>query len=90
MLIFLIKYARAGKTKRANVLFWLCINHYSYLKKIMQIVFINNPFLLKNVPRCMYIRGFRIFQALRYHGIEKATVSRVFGDLKSKISELSD
>ena len=38
----------------------------------------------------MYIRGYSIFQTSRYQGIVKATVSRVFEDLKFKMSEGSD
>ena len=38
----------------------------------------------------MYIRGYRVFQTSRYQGIVKAKVSRVFEDLKFKISEGSD
>ena len=37
-----------------------------------------------------YIRGYMIFQTSRYQGIVRATVSRVFQDLKFKISEGSD
>ena len=34
----------------------------------------------------MYVRGFRIFQTSRYHGIVKATLVGVFDDLKFKRS----
>ena len=39
---------------------------------------------------CINKRGYRIFYNSRYQGIVKATVSKVFEDLKFKISEDSD
>ena len=46
--------------------------------------------ILLAIIQGMYIRWFRIFQTSRYQGIVKATVLRVFEDLKFKISEGSD
>ena len=45
------------------------------------------PFLFTDT---IYIRGYRIFKTSRYQGIVKATVFRVFENLKFKISEGSD